>query len=78
MVFAAVTVLTACCHRTGDIGYYDAKGLHFSGRAKNVIKPKGYQVFPEDVEGHIDYLCLRERGAAIVRQLRSEGKWDRG
>jgi acyl-CoA synthetase (AMP-forming)/AMP-acid ligase II len=137
---------------TGDIGYYDEKGLHFSGRAKNVIKPKGYQVFPEDVEGHIheklkdragmiaiigadhevfsegimafvecqegktitpaevmaacgdisaysrpshvvilkageiplnrvaktDYLCLRERGAAIVGELRAEGKWDRG
>lgn len=38
---------------TGDLGYYDDKGLHFSGRAKLVIKPKGYQVFPEDVENHI-------------------------
>jgi len=38
---------------TGDVGYYDEKGLHFSGRAKLVIKPKGYQVFPEDVESHI-------------------------
>jgi len=38
---------------TGDVGYYDDKGLHFSGRAKLVIKPKGYQVFPEDVERHI-------------------------
>jgi acyl-CoA synthetase (AMP-forming)/AMP-acid ligase II len=38
---------------TGDMGFYDEKGLHFSGRAKLVIKPKGYQVFPEDVENHI-------------------------
>ncbi len=38
---------------TGDVGHYDEKGLHFSGRAKLVIKPKGYQVFPEDVESHI-------------------------
>ncbi len=38
---------------TGDVGTYDDKGLHFSGRAKLVIKPKGYQVFPEDVERHI-------------------------
>ncbi|HPB83133.1 MAG TPA: class I adenylate-forming enzyme family protein [Spirochaetota bacterium] len=38
---------------TGDVGYYDDKGLHFSGRAKLIIKPKGYQVFPEDVESHI-------------------------
>ena len=136
---------------TGDVGYYDDKGLHFSGRAKLVIKPKGYQVFPEDVERHIhaklrdrasavsvvgvehevfsegimafvecldgktitpeevlaacsdisaysrpshvvilkageiplnrvaktDYLNLRERAAAIVRELRTQGKWDR-
>ena len=38
---------------TGDMGYYDEKGLHFAGRAKLVIKPKGYQVYPEDVENHI-------------------------
>ncbi|HON78963.1 MAG TPA: class I adenylate-forming enzyme family protein [Spirochaetota bacterium] len=38
---------------TGDVGFYDEKGLHFSGRAKLIIKPKGYQVFPEDVESHI-------------------------
>ena len=137
---------------TGDVGYYDEKGLHFSGRAKLVIKPKGYQVFPEDVERHIhgklkdraamvavigvehevfsegimafvecldgreitpedvmtacsdisaysrpshvvilkageiplnrvaktDYLNLRERAAAIVGELRSRGRWDRG
>lgn len=38
---------------TGDVGYYDENGLHFSGRSKMVIKPKGYQVFPGDVENHI-------------------------
>ena len=38
---------------TGDLGSYDARGLHFAGRSKLVIKPKGYQVFPEDVEKHI-------------------------
>jgi acyl-CoA synthetase (AMP-forming)/AMP-acid ligase II len=35
---------------TGDLGTYDEKGLHFSGRSKLVIKPKGYQVFPTEVE----------------------------
>ena len=128
------------------------RSLHISGRAKLVIKPKGYQIFPEDVESHIheklkeragmiaiigveheifsegimafvecqdgktitpaevlaacgdisaysrpshvvilkageiplnrvaktDYLNLRERAAAAVRELRAEGKWDRG
>ncbi|MGC8685562.1 MAG: class I adenylate-forming enzyme family protein [bacterium] len=38
---------------TGDLGSYDEKGLHFAGRAKFVIKPKGYQVYPEDIENHI-------------------------
>lgn len=38
---------------TGDLGYYDEDGLHFSGRSKLVIKPKGYQVYPEDVETHL-------------------------
>jgi len=37
---------------TGDLGYRDERGLHFSGRAKWVIKPAGYQVFPADVENH--------------------------
>jgi acyl-CoA synthetase (AMP-forming)/AMP-acid ligase II len=46
---------------TGDLGYYDEDGLHFSGRAKWVIKPKGYLVFPAQVE---DHLCeLREKVA---------------
>ena len=39
---------------TGDMGYVDAGGLHFAGRAKWVIKPAGYQVFPGDVE---NFLC---------------------
>jgi acyl-CoA synthetase (AMP-forming)/AMP-acid ligase II len=34
---------------TGDLGYYDEEGLHFSGRSKLVIKPKGYQVYTDDV-----------------------------
>ena len=38
---------------TGDLGSYDDKGLHFAGRSKLVIKPKGYQVFPDDIEKHI-------------------------
>ncbi|HSV95646.1 MAG TPA: class I adenylate-forming enzyme family protein [Spirochaetota bacterium] len=38
---------------TGDMGFYDEEGLHFSGRAKLVIKPKGHQVYPDDVEAHI-------------------------
>ena len=37
---------------TGDMGYRDAAGLHLAGRAKLIIKPSGYQVFPGDVESH--------------------------
>ncbi len=45
---------------TGDLGSYDDKGLHFAGRSKLVIKPKGYQVFPEDIEKHIA-LMLKDK-----------------
>jgi fatty-acyl-CoA synthase len=38
---------------TGDLGFYDDKGLHFAGRAKFIIKPKGYQVFPDEVNDYI-------------------------
>jgi acyl-CoA synthetase (AMP-forming)/AMP-acid ligase II len=38
---------------TGDMGYLDDKGLHLSGRRKFIMKPKGYQVYPAEVEDHI-------------------------
>lgn len=50
---------------TGDLGFYDEKGLHFSGRAKLVIKPKGYQVYPEDIENHI-MEKLKDRISAVA------------
>lgn len=37
---------------TGDMGRVDEDGLHLAGRAKFIIKPGGYQVFPGDVEAH--------------------------
>ncbi|MHA1284305.1 MAG: class I adenylate-forming enzyme family protein [Promethearchaeota archaeon] len=41
---------------TGDLGWKDEKGLHLAGRGKFVIKPKGYQVYPPEVEAHIEKL----------------------
>lgn len=38
---------------TGDLGAYTARGLRLAGRAKLTIKPKGFQVFPGDVENHV-------------------------
>ncbi len=38
---------------TGDLGTYDEKGLHFAGRGKLVIKPKGYNVYPPEVEAFL-------------------------
>ncbi|MFX0099265.1 MAG: class I adenylate-forming enzyme family protein [Candidatus Hodarchaeota archaeon] len=38
---------------TGDLGFKDDKGLHLVGRSKLVIKPKGYQVYPPEVENFI-------------------------
>jgi fatty-acyl-CoA synthase len=41
---------------TGDLGRIGEYGLHLSGRAKWVLKPAGYQVFPGDVENHFTSL----------------------
>ena len=38
---------------TGDLGSYDGRGLKLAGRSGLVIKPKGFQVFPGDVENHV-------------------------
>ncbi len=51
---------------TGDLGYYDDEGLHFAGRGKMVIKPKGYQVFPGDVENHIEHSFKGRLGTVAV------------
>jgi acyl-CoA synthetase (AMP-forming)/AMP-acid ligase II len=49
---------------TGDLGSYDpAVGLRLSGRAGLTIKPKGFQVFPGDVENHV---LARLGGAATA------------
>lgn len=51
---------------TGDMGFVDAQGLHFSGRAKWVIKPAGYQVFPGEVEEHICALSDKVASCGVV------------
>ncbi len=51
---------------TGDMGYRGEQGLHFSGRAKLIIKPAGHQVFPGDVENHICRLEAKVASAAAV------------
>lgn len=38
---------------TGDMGYLNEDGLHLEGRRKFLIKPKGYQVFPPEVEAYL-------------------------
>jgi fatty-acyl-CoA synthase len=51
---------------TGDLGFQDEKGLHFSGRAKWVIKPKGYLVYPAQVEDHICELRAKVATCGVV------------
>ena len=61
---------------TGDLGFRDAAGLHFSGRAKWVIKPGGYQVFPAEVENHLCALAEQVAQAGVVgveHKVLSEG-----
>jgi len=47
------TISTEGVLYTGDLGYKDDKGLHLAGRRKYLLKPKGYQVFPPEVEAFI-------------------------
>jgi len=54
---------------TGDLGFKDAKGLHFAGREKWVIKPKGYQVFPAQVEEGLASLADKVGMVAVVGVL---------
>ena len=51
---------------TGDVGSYDEKGLHLAGRRKFIIKPKGFQVFPGDVEEHIAQALKGRIGTVAV------------
>ncbi len=53
---------------TGDMGYQDAAGLHFSGRSKWVIKASGYQVFPGQVEEHFAQLRGQVAACGVVGQ----------
>jgi fatty-acyl-CoA synthase len=62
----AQTVSTDGWLYTGDLGYRDEKGLHFSGRAKWVIKPKGYLVYPAQVEDHLCELRDKVTTAGVV------------
>ncbi len=41
---------------TGDMGTKSDRGLIFSGRSKLVIKPKGYQIHPAQIEEHFAQL----------------------
>ena len=48
---------------TGDLGSYDERGLRLVGRSGLVLKPKGFQVFPGDLESHV---LSRLEGAAAA------------
>lgn len=50
------TVSTDGVCYTGDLGFRSDRGLHFAGRSKLVIKPKGYQVHPAQIENHFEEL----------------------
>ncbi|MHA1819994.1 MAG: class I adenylate-forming enzyme family protein [Promethearchaeota archaeon] len=60
---------------TGDLGYKDEKGLHLVGRGKFVIKPKGYQVYPPEIEEFIQQLPEVSLAAVIgvKHEVYSEG-----
>ncbi len=72
----AQTIATDGTCYTGDLGYVDDKGLHFAARARHVIKPKGYQVFPAQVEDHFCELADKVAACGVVgveHEVFSEG-----
>ena len=54
---------------TGDLGKFDVNGnLWITGRKKNVIVMKnGKNIFPEEIEGHIDLLPYTQQKARPLR-----------
>lgn len=60
------TVSTDGVCYTGDLGYKSPAGLCFSGRSKLVIKPKGYQVHPAQIEEHFAILSHKVSVCAAV------------
>jgi fatty-acyl-CoA synthase len=49
---------------TGDLGSWSEKGLRLAGRSKLTLKPKGFTVFPGDVEDHVVTRLAGRVGAA--------------
>lgn len=61
---------------TGDLGHTSERGLMFTGRSKLVIKPKGYQVHPAQIENHFAQLKEKIAVCAAVgaeHEIFSEG-----
>ena len=70
------TISTEGILYTGDVGYRDAVGFHYTGRSKLVIKPKGYQVFPAQVEEHFTMLSKKVSACGAIgapHEIYSEG-----
>jgi fatty-acyl-CoA synthase len=61
---------------TGDMGAVNEHGLRLSGRAKWVLKPSGYQVFPGDVESHIGMLVEKVASVGVVGH--AHNTWSEG
>jgi len=76
-------------YRTGDVGYLDADGwLHITDRAKEMIKVRGFQVAPAEIEavlhGHpaVDDCAVFgvddvADGEAVVAAVATHGSVDR-
>ena len=70
------TVSTDGICYTGDLGYVGENGLVFAGRSKLVIKPKGYQCHPGQIESHFAELSDQVAACGAVgaeHKLYSEG-----
>ena len=68
-------------YRTGDIGWMEPEGwLHITDRLKEMIKVRGFQVAPAEIEAvlHADPRCARLRGLRGRRRGARRGGGGRG
>jgi acyl-CoA synthetase (AMP-forming)/AMP-acid ligase II len=62
------TVSSDGYYYSGDLGFLSEHGLVLAGRSKLVIKPKGYQVHPAQIEQHFAELAADVAACAAVGQ----------
>lgn len=52
--------------RTGDLGFLSNGNLHVTGRAKDLIIVSGQNIYPQDIEAHVEATHLNARNGRVA------------